>query len=162
AKMRTIESTYETVETVEVPRYNAPPNAQGKPFRTPRLNGANHCADLPGERTARLPGHAFIRAMETPVLRGLLPLAAGFSPNARGQVRAPELRSEEAVLLYCVKGEGWCEIHGRRYRVGAEDLLVISAETARTYGSDSQWTFAWVHATGANLDFFLTQLGATA
>ena len=161
--MRTIESTYETVETVEVPRYNPPsPNTQEKPFRTPRLNGANHCAGSPGERKARLAGHAVIRAMETPVLRGLLPLAAGFSPNARGQLREAELRSDEAILLYCVKGEGWCEIHGRRYRVGAEDLLVIPAETARIYGTDSQWTFAWVHSTGANLDFFLTQLGATA
>jgi AraC-like DNA-binding protein len=130
-------------------------------FQPSRVNGSRPAA-ASGERTATLPGHAVVRAMETPVLRGLLPLVAGFSPNAHGQVRQPELRSGEAVLLYCGKGEGWCEIRGRRYRVSAEDLLVIPAESARIYGSDSHWTFAWVHATGANLEFFLNQLGVTS
>ena len=127
-------------------------------YQAPRLNGGRPAFASP-ERTAKLPGHVVIRAMETPVLGGLLPLAAGFSTSVRGQ---PELRSEEAILLYCVKGEGWCEINGRRYRVGAEDLLVIQPETVRSYGSDSHWTFAWVHGRGANLAFFLSQLGVTS
>src|SRR5437016_1404549 len=120
--MRTIESAHEAMESIEMPRYNPMPSGTSEEAhstpRLPRLNG-----DSTGERIAKLSGQAVARAMETPVLRGLLPLAAGFSPNARGQARRPVLPSEEAILLYCVKGEGWCEIRGRRYRVAAEELL---------------------------------------
>src|SRR5262249_44571288 len=125
--MRTIESVQE--EIVELPRYSPVPQAARAEnrgvFQNHRVNGEGTA----GERSARLPAHGVAEAMTRPVLRGLLPLAAGFARNTRGQTRQPSLPCGETLLLYCTKGEGWCEIQGRRHRVPAETLLVFPAET---------------------------------
>ena len=162
--MRTIETLQE--EMVESPRYIPAPQPVRMDSRGVVQNhrGNGECSTpASGERSVKLPAHAVAQAMATPVLRGLLPLAAGFARNSHGQSRQPVLPAGEALLLYCTKGEGWCEIGGRRHRIPTDTLLVLSGETARVYGADSRpgWSFCWVHATGANLDYFINQLGAS-
>jgi len=163
--MRTSETLQE--ELVESPSYIPAPQPaparleQRAAYQNNQSNGESPATA--GERNAKLPAHAVAQALATPVLRGLLPLAAGLVRNSRSQWRQPGLPSAEALLLYCTRGEGWCEIYGRRHKITSDKLLVFPAQTKRVFGTDSRtgWSFCWVHATGANLEFFLNQLGAS-
>src|SRR5262245_56575578 len=100
------------------------PNGNGRHLPSGHHNGNGST----NGRSAALAGQVVAQAMETPVLRGLLPLAVGFSLEASGQEPAPALSAGEALLLYCTKGDGWCEVRGRRHRIRAGDLAVIPAD----------------------------------
>ncbi len=104
------------------------------------------------------------KALRDPLLRGLLPTHVGFFPVAkRHQIHRPE-GVGQAIFNYCVKGTGWCEIDGRRFEVGAGDLMVVPAGAPHAYGAHEArpWTVHWFHATGQNLDLLLTELGVSA
>jgi AraC-like DNA-binding protein len=152
------------MKTLELPR--DPMRASLPRITQPTQNGsvrASHIDYAPREHAARLSRQLVGEAMKTPVLCDLLPLAAGFCTNDSHAVSAPPLNPGEAMLLYCTKGEGWCELGSCRHRLQPGDLCVIPPETLCTYGADpgGLWTFSWVHAAGANLGFFLSQLAGT-
>ena len=117
----------------------------------------------PDEGSARLSAPAITRALETPLLRGLLPLAVGCAANVSRVVQAPVMHRGEAILLYCNEGDGWCEMADQRYWMGSGHLAVVAAPATLTYGAahGRKWTYAWVQASGTNLEYFLEQLGAT-
>ena len=62
---------------------------------------------------------------DKPLLRGLLAVGAGYSPRAAGHLRRRSQGIGEALLVYCVKGGGWCELSGQLHTVRAGDLLVL-------------------------------------
>jgi AraC-like DNA-binding protein len=101
--------------------------------------------------------------VQTPVLRSLLPVAVSFScNNARAIHEKP--CDGETLLLYCTRGTGWAEIGPRRYTINTGDMLVVPPREPRIYGAQTgnAWTFFSVRAIGTNLEFFLSQLGATS
>jgi AraC-like DNA-binding protein len=126
----------------------------------PRGNDEQPANRTVNQRTAILPLRSVELAMQTPVLQGLIPLAAGTATSTEPRVDQPALECQEAQLLYCTKGAGWCEINGCRHRVMAGDLYVMPPGASRVYGTDNihGWSFCWVHAAGSNLEFFLQQL----
>ena len=142
-----------------------PPNRLARsPGPTVReTNGERHTHDQTSLRHAALPLRSVALAMQTPVLQGLIPLAAATATSTDPRMEQPALGRQEAQLLYCTKGGGWCEIGGCRYRISTGDLYVIPAAEPRLYGTDhaNGWTFYWVHAAGSNLEFFLQQLQVT-
>ena len=113
-------------------------------------------------RTATIPGPIVECARETVVLRSLFPLAVGFNCQAPGEIHEPPINPGEVLLLYGMQGTGWCEVCSRRHPLSPGDLLVYPPGVPRVYGDRGRgWTFSWVHAAGTNLDFFLSQLGAS-
>ncbi len=62
---------------------------------------------------------------DKPLLRGLLAVGAGYFPRATGHLRRRPQGIGEALLVYCVKGGGWCELAGQLHTVRAGDLLVL-------------------------------------
>jgi AraC family transcriptional regulator, arabinose operon regulatory protein len=70
---------------------------------------------------------------------------------------------EHAILLYCAKGRGWCEIGAQRHTIAAGDLLVIPPFTGHNYGPDpaEPWTVPWLHMTGDNIGLLLNELGVS-
>ena len=101
---------------------------------------------------------------DKPLLRGLLAVGAGYLPRSGGHLRRRSPGSDEALLAYCVRGGGWCELAGQLYPVRAGDLLVVPPGASHICGPhvSNPWTIHWVLAAGENLGEYLKELGASA
>ena len=100
---------------------------------------------------------------EQPLLRGLLAAGAGYSPKATGHLRRRPESLDQALLIYCVKGVGWCELAGQLHTVRAGDLLVLPPAVPYTCGAHvaNPWTLHWACAVGTNLPEYLSELGVS-
>ena len=119
----------------------------------------------PGERQVLLPEAVSKAALrDKPLLRGLLAVGAGYSPRATGQFRRRAQGIGEALLVYCVKGGGWCELAGHLHTVRAGELLVLPLDVPHTCGAhlSNPWTIHWAQAAGENLREYLNELGVSA
>jgi AraC family transcriptional regulator, arabinose operon regulatory protein len=118
-----------------------------------------------GERRVLLPEGAIETALrDRPLLRGLLAVGAGYSPRPKGQFRRRAQGVGEALLVYCVKGGGWCELAGHLHTVRAGELLVLPPDVPHTCGAhlSNPWTIHWAQAVGENLREYLNELGVSA
>jgi len=106
-----------------------------------------------GQRIVVVPRPVLERAVQDPLLKGLLPTDAGYYPKAKGHTCAREHGAPETIFIYCAEGNGWCEIGGRRHEVTANQLLVVPARTPHVYGAarDIPWTIHWFHAVDRDL-----------
>ena len=117
-----------------------------------------------GERQAALPETVIKAALrDKPLLRGLLAAGAGYLPRAAGHFRRCPKGLSEALLVYCVKGGGWCELGGQLHTVRAGDLLVLPPGVPHTCGAhvSNPWTIHWAQAAGNNLRDYLNELGVS-
>ena len=119
---------------------------------------------FPGQRIVVLPREVVVRALQRPLLRGLLPTDVGYFPKAAHHLRERTVGVDQAIFIYCTHGRGWCELAGRRHKVSAGDLLVVPPNTPHAYGAEQAqpWTIPWVHAAGANVGYYLEELGVSA
>ena len=103
-------------------------------------------------------------ALSRPLSRHLLPSHAGFFPEAHAHRVRRELGIGSTIFKYCVRGEGWCELLGRRFEVRPGDLLVIPRDHGHGYGArqDRPWTIHWFHAIGDDVPHVLHELGVDA
>lgn len=113
-----------------------------------------------GQRIVVLPPGVATAAMKHPLLRDLLPTDVGFFPKAAGHFMRRAVGVDQSILIYCVKGAGWCEITGNRHKIQPGELLVLQAGTPHAYGADDNhpWTIFWVHFKGENSLPLLTEL----
>jgi AraC family transcriptional regulator, arabinose operon regulatory protein len=118
---------------------------------------------FPGQRLVVVPRPIVAVAMQQPLLKNLLPTDAGFYPRAGGHKCARPSGCPEAVFIYCARGQGWCEVLGRRHKVTKDQLLVIPAGTPHVYGAaqGDPWTIHWFHAVGSLVPVYLEKLEVT-
>jgi AraC family transcriptional regulator, arabinose operon regulatory protein len=97
---------------------------------------------------------------ERPLLRGLLAVAAGFSHGLTGSPRRSVAGSQQATFIFCIKGSGWWEAHGRLSIIRKGDLLVLPPGATHSCGpqASSPWTVHWVRAAGEHLPDYLREL----
>jgi AraC-like DNA-binding protein len=117
-----------------------------------------------GEHQVLVPDPVIKAALrEKPLLRGLLAVAAGYRPRTAGQLRGRPQGLDEALLVYCVKGGGWCELAGHLHTVRAGDLLVLPPGLPHICGAhvSNPWTIHWAQATGDGLREYLNELGVS-
>jgi AraC-like DNA-binding protein len=127
------------------------------------MSKSHRAEGFSGQRIVVLPRNVVTAALAYDLLKGLLPTDVGYFPKAAGHFihRAPGI--DQAILIYCVKGNGWCEIEGTHHVVSAGDVLVIPPGCAHAYGADEQrpWTIFWVHVEGQNAPALLDELRTT-
>jgi AraC-like DNA-binding protein len=127
------------------------------------MSKSHRAEGFSGQRIVVLPRNVVSAALAYDLLKGLLPTDVGYFPKAAGHFihRAPGI--DQAILIYCVKGNGWCEIEGTHHVVSAGDVLVIPPGCAHAYGADEQrpWTIFWVHVEGQNAPALLDELRTT-
>jgi AraC family transcriptional regulator of arabinose operon len=118
---------------------------------------------FPGQRIVVLPRKVIALALQQPALRGLLPTDIGFFPHAAGHLRERTRGVDQAILIYCTEGSGWCELNGQRRLVQRGELLAIPPGVSHAYGADEKtpWSILWVHAAGENLGSLLDELGVS-
>lgn len=103
-----------------------------------------------GQRMTYLPGIVKKKILKDPRVNDLYITHIGIFPEALGHVRNRPLGSSQFILLYCVDGEGWVEMEGKRKNIAANQLFVIPPKTACRYGASTKnpWTNYWIHFTG--------------
>jgi AraC family transcriptional regulator, arabinose operon regulatory protein len=99
-----------------------------------------------------------------PLLRGLLATGAGFSPKGTHRFRNQPECPHHALLMYCVRGSGWCEFDGRLRTVYKGDVLVLPPNKPHSCGAQptSPWMIHWVRATGELLPNYLEAIPGDA
>lgn len=113
------------------------------------------------QRIVVLPRGIVSAARAHPLLRGLLPTDIGYFPVAKGHLRRRAEGVDQAILIYCAKGAGWCEMRGTRHEIAAGSLLVIPRGEPHAYGAAPRnpWTISWFHAVGDEITPMLVELG---
>ena len=130
----------------------------------PYIRGHRHWwPDLPRPWIV-LPPDVREAALSRPLSRHLLPSHVGFFPEARGHRIRREAGIGSTIFKYCVRGAGWCELHGKRFEVGPGDLLVIPQGSPHAYGAEPArpWTIHWFHAMGDDVPDVLRELEVDA
>ncbi len=75
----------------------------------------------------------------------------GYYPKAKDHYVERGAHLPQYVLIYCLKGKGWCELEsGGRRMINSGEVFVIPANTSHAYGSchDNFWEIYWVHFQG--------------
>lgn len=115
---------------------------------------------FPGERLRVLPRPLVARALAAGATSRLLVTDAGYFPHAANHGRSRRQGAQEAVVLVCVAGRGWCELGESTLAVQPGQALVLAPGQAHLYRADAAepWTLWWLHATGADLDDLLAPI----
>jgi len=85
-----------------------------------------------------------------PVLRDLRVSHVGQFSDASHHLVHRENGLDEYVLIYCLAGLGWVDIHGEYTEIKAGTLVVIPPHTTHRYGAHPKtpWSIFWFHFTG--------------
>lgn len=118
---------------------------------------------FPGQRIAVLPRPIVDASLKNELGGDVLPTASGYFPQAQNHEIHRETGSPDAILIYCLRGAGWCEIRGIRHRAGPGDVVGIAPGQPHAYGADidQPWTIAWCHLAGRQSANWLQQLALT-
>ena len=103
-----------------------------------------------GERALVLP-RVILKMMEFDALLSVLHITdMGYYPCAQHHFRKREEPIEQYVFIYCVSGEGWYELRGKRYDVVANQYFTLPRGESHVYGAsdNNPWTIYWIHYGG--------------
>ncbi len=105
-----------------------------------------------GERMIYIPGIVKRKILNDARVCDLFITHIGIFPEAQGHLRNRPLGCSQYILLYCVEGEGWVEVDGKRQKILANQLFIIEPKKISSYGANSKkpWTNYWIHYTGDN------------
>ncbi len=97
-----------------------------------------------------------------PLLRGLLPCAAGWFPLAPGHWVERSAPIMEDILVLCHTGRGFVDLGGRRHEVAPDSGFLVPSGVPHMYGADEHepWGVSWVHYCGADRAGLRELLGA--
>lgn len=119
-----------------------------------RLSPASNAMKLrdgfSGERSVVLPKMIADMMKTDPVASALHITDIGHYPAAANHFRSRPEPIGEYVLIYCVAGEGWFELDGRRHEVGPDTYFILPAGRPHAYGASAgnPWTIYWIHFSG--------------
>jgi len=105
-----------------------------------------------GERAIVLPRMMIEMQQQDPLVSSLYITDIGYYPLALHHYRERREGIGEYVLIYCVDGEGWAEVAGKRLEIHRNQYLILPASVPHAYGSNEQypWTIYWVHFNGSH------------
>lgn len=122
----------------------------------------SHKADgFAGQRIVVLPRNVVANMVRNPLIGRLVPTDIGYFPTAKGHLFQREKGVDQAIFIFCSKGQGWCEINGQRHEVHEGDVLVIPPGVPHAYGAEENkpWSIFWFHVTGDDVRLLLPALG---
>jgi AraC family transcriptional regulator, arabinose operon regulatory protein len=116
-----------------------------------------------GQRIVVLPRKVVVSALKQRLLRDLLLTDIGFYPKAQGHFMERQVGVDQSIIIYCIKGEGWCELGENHHEIHPGELLLIPPGTPHTYGADAKnpWTIYWAHLKGESNLLLIAEMGIT-
>ncbi len=118
---------------------------------------------FPGERVLVLPAPRISEALELPGTSHLVVTDCGYFPEAHSHGRTRTRPIEEAIIIVCTKGAGWCRTAAGLFPVSAGQVIILPPGEPHSYGADDAepWTLWWLHVNGRDLPEFLAAAGMT-
>jgi AraC family transcriptional regulator, arabinose operon regulatory protein len=119
---------------------------------------------FPNQRMTVVAPDVIARCRQLSLVQNLYVTDVGHFPPARHHyVDRPEGRNEH-VLIFCVGGNGWCQINNHLWNIKEGSVFVIPGDTPHCYGAheESPWTIYWVHFSGSSATQYLAYLGVSA
>lgn len=109
-----------------------------------------------GERSLIMPEMVRQMAESDPVLQTLYITDMGFYPHAIHHYRERVSPIDQFVLIYCIKGSGRYQVHGKQYEVKANQYFILPAKTPHIYASKNEdpWTIYWIHFRGTLAGYY--------
>lgn len=109
-----------------------------------------------GERSIVLPKIIVDIEEADPLTSSLYITDIGYYPTAHDHYVRRDKTIDQHVLIYCVKGSGFCVVNGRRYDLHANEYCILPANQPHQYGAskDSPWTIYWIHFKGLHADMY--------
>lgn len=103
-----------------------------------------------GERSIVLPDPITADLSRAPLAGALFLSCIGFYPQARYHFRERRHGAPENILIYCIGGAGWYQLHGERHAVQKDQFFTLPGGVGHSYGADESepWTIYWVHFGG--------------
>ena len=125
------------------------------------MNPNSKAEGFTGQRIVVLPRNVVTNMLRDPLIGRLIPTDIGYFPEAKGHSFERTAGIDQAIYIYCPKGEGWCSIRGLRHEVHEGDLLVVPPGEPHAYGAneDKPWTILWFHVTGEDVRLLLSAMG---
>lgn len=99
-----------------------------------------------------IPRNVLEQTRNHPLLETLHITDIGFYPRAYYHYRERSEGSEQHILIYCVRGEGFIETATRRQVMCKDSVLLIPSGVGHIYGSltNDPWHIYWAHYTGSH------------
>ena len=113
-----------------------------------------------GQQLLRMPEAIYGELEKEEILKTLCIYAIGYFPFASHHYINRPIGMEGAygqyTLIFCVEGEGWFELEGRRYEVTANQFFIFPMDKPHSYGSleNSRWTIYWVQYGGSQARYY--------
>lgn len=114
-----------------------------------------------GQRAIVVPAKIIDRYCEShPVVNHFYVTDIGYYPNAQHHHRQRINAINQHIIIYCVKGNGWANIRGKKYSIAAGEFLLLPANTPHEYGAEEEapWTIYWIHFKGAGSSDFVKMM----
>lgn len=120
------------------------------------MNSAHISEGFTGEVMHVLPRPLLEEIATNSLIGELYPTDIGWFPQALHHYRSRPSGTEQHVLIYCVDGEGWFELEGRRETLQPGQILIIPKDVRHSYGADTNnpWSIYWVHFSGIDAAWF--------
>ena len=95
----------------------------------------------------------------SPLIAPLMVTKAGYFHQAYDHSIYRKEGIDECILIYCLDGSGFLGDHRPTHLIQKGDMMLIKDHTPHTYGASSHdpWSILWVHFSGKELDFLLSQ-----
>ncbi|RXZ82192.1 AraC family transcriptional regulator [Paenibacillaceae bacterium] len=108
---------------------------------------------FPEEKLFVLPAYRVEELASHHLTQGMFVTDIGYFPHARFHYRERPQGCPAHIVIYCVAGEGWIELGGKRLAVGKHQLSVIPAGEGHRYGASANdpWSICWFHLRGQHV-----------
>lgn len=85
----------------------------------------------------------------------------GYYPNAKYHFRERINGTNQNVLIFCEKGEGWIIHNENKYYLKSNQFFILPANEGHAYGTNNKdpWSIYWIHFLGENSDLFSSIIG---
>lgn len=109
-----------------------------------------------GERMIVLPPMTVETERNDALASSLYITDIGYFPQAANHFRERRQPIGEYVLIYCVKGQGWCRIDDETYTLQDNQYVILPAGRPHAYGADKHnpWTIYWLHFKGEHASVY--------
>lgn len=110
-----------------------------------------------GERLISLSERELEKYAEDPFIGNLYLRKIGFLPHAKYHFVSKEKGCDYYILLYCVNGKGWYQVHGKRHSLHRNQFVILPAHVPHSYGADDAdpWSLYWIHFRGKMASQFM-------
>lgn len=118
---------------------------------------------FPGQHLHVLPRPLVDAALRQSGTSRLLVTDCGLFPHARAHGMTRDTGIEQAVLILCANGRGWCRVRDQEHSVHAGQIIIIPPGVAHAYGADGDdpWSVWWMHVAGHDLAELLAAIRAS-